>query len=181
MTQMSQRDSSASEDDISAAGVNQPERADMNEPADSSDLPDLTQHEYELLALFRQTLRQLQRRTEREARLLGISPQQYQLLLAIAGFPGRDWASVGEIAERLQIHPNAVVGLVNRAEQRGIVQRDSHADPHDRRVVYLRVTEQGQNALYVMANALRAERLQVSEAWESIERATRSLAAPSED
>jgi hypothetical protein len=43
------------------------------------------------------------------------TPQQHQLLLGVAGYTGRAWATITELAEFLQERHNAVVGLVQRA------------------------------------------------------------------
>src|SRR5258708_37514491 len=75
----------------------------------------LTKHEYEILATFRHSLRRLARPTELEAPKLGLTPPQYQLLLAVKGYPRREGAHISELAEHLQIRHNDVIGLVNRA------------------------------------------------------------------
>lgn len=123
----------------------------------------LTDEDYIRLAHFRHTVRQFSRQTELEARKLGLTPQQYQLMVAIKGFPGRDWANISELAERLQIRHNAVIGLVNRAEARELVVRRQDADRLDRRVVQIHLTPTGERALHVMAAALHAERKRVQE------------------
>jgi DNA-binding MarR family transcriptional regulator len=46
--------------------------------------------EYETLAAFRYALRQFLRFSEEAAQAVGLTPQQYQAMLAIKGFPGRD-------------------------------------------------------------------------------------------
>ena len=33
----------------------------------------------------------------------GVTPQHYQLMLALKGFPGREWATVRELADQLQL------------------------------------------------------------------------------
>ncbi|MGZ3583442.1 MAG: MarR family winged helix-turn-helix transcriptional regulator [Ktedonobacterales bacterium] len=128
----------------------------------------LTDDDYVRLAHFRHTVRQLSRQTELEARKLGLAPQQYQLMVAIKGFPGREWANISELAERLQIRHNAVIGLVNRAEARGLVVRRQDADRLDRRVVQIHLTPLGERALQVMAAALHAERTRVREALDAL-------------
>src|SRR5947209_958046 len=85
--------------------------------------PKLSDQDYAQLADFRATLRSLVRQTELEAQKLGLTPQHYHLMLAIKGFPGRDWANIGELAERLQIRHNAAIGLIKRAVARGLVAR----------------------------------------------------------
>ncbi len=51
------------------------------------------------------------------------TPLQYLLLLHIKGYPDRDWATVGELAERLQAHHHGVVALVSRCEALDLVKR----------------------------------------------------------
>jgi DNA-binding MarR family transcriptional regulator len=123
----------------------------------------LTKHEYEILATFRHSLRRLARQTELEARKVGLTPQQYQLLLAIKGYPGREWANISELAEHLQIRHNAVIGLVNRAEARQLVHRVLDADRADRRTVQIHLSPEGEHLLRVMAAALAGERRRVRE------------------
>lgn len=72
-------------------------------------------------------------------------PQQYQLLLALKGFPDREWATVRELADRLQLRHHSVVELVNRAQARGLVDRGPH--PDDARMVRIQLTEDGEQTL----------------------------------
>jgi DNA-binding MarR family transcriptional regulator len=121
----------------------------------------LTKAEYERLANLRYVLRRFARQTELEARKVHLTPQQYQLLLAIKGFPGRDWVSITELAERLQIRHNAVIGLVNRAVQRGLVRREHDPEHSDRRIVKVTLTPEAETCLRQLATALRSERQRV--------------------
>jgi hypothetical protein len=59
----------------------------------------LKKKEFEALAEFRYQLRRYLRFSEEVVRAERITPLQYLLLLHIKGFPGRDWATVGELAE----------------------------------------------------------------------------------
>lgn len=136
--------------------------------ADSGTGGDLTKADYQRLAEVRHALRRLARYTELESRRLGMSPQQYLLLLAIKGYPGRDKANITELAERLQVRHNAVIGLVNRAEENGLVRREPDPQGLDRRVVYVLLTPKGEHLLQVMAGALRGERARVAEALVSV-------------
>ena len=56
--------------------------------------------DYETLAAFRYALRRFLRFTEDGARAAGLTPHQHQLLLAIKGRPGREWAWGRAIARR---------------------------------------------------------------------------------
>ena len=105
----------------------------------------LTKRHFEMLAEVRYALRRFLRFGEDAARKAGLTPQQHQLLLAVKGFPGRDWATVGELAERLQLRHHSAVGLVDRAEQLGLIHRKP--DPDDRRVVRISLTAAGDRAL----------------------------------
>lgn len=97
------------------------------------------------LALFRHKLRKFLRFSEDAARACGITPQQHQLMLGIAGFTDTGGANISEIAEFLQEKHNSVVGLVDRAVQSGLVQRAESAE--DRRVVVVSLTERGEEIL----------------------------------
>lgn len=134
---------------------------EVEQQAETLDMLPLSNEDYERLAHFRHTVRQFSRQTELAGRRAGLTPQQYQLMVAIKGFPGREWASISELAERLQIRHNAVIGLVNRAEVRGLVVRKQDVEPLDRRVVQIHLTPTGERALQVMATALQAERKRV--------------------
>lgn len=114
-----------------------------------------SKQEYEALARFRYGLRRYLRFSEEVVRRSGLTPQQYQLVLAIKGYPGRDWAGVGEVAERLQIRHNSAVGLADRCERLGLIQRDTH--PDDRRGIALRLTEKGEQLLADLVSMHRQE------------------------
>jgi DNA-binding MarR family transcriptional regulator len=105
----------------------------------------LTKADFEALARFRFGIRSYLRFSEETVRRHGITPQQYQLMLALKGFPGRDWAVVRELADRLQLRHHSVVELINRAGREGLVERC--ADPDDRRLVRIQLTHEGERAL----------------------------------
>lgn len=149
--------------------TNTPRRSRSSTGASPAGDAALDKSEYERIATFRHSLRQLARQTELEAREAGTTPQQYQLLLAIKGYPGRDWASISELAERLQIRHNAVIGLVNRAESRNLVRRVTDADLTDRRIVQIHLQPEGEILLRAMASALESERARVVMAIDELE------------
>jgi DNA-binding MarR family transcriptional regulator len=104
--------------------------------------PRITKSHYELLAELRHALRRFQRFSREAALANGLAPQQHQALLAIKGIPGRDYASLGELAERLQVRHHSAVGLVDRLARKGLVRRI--ASPVDRRRVEVRLTPKGE-------------------------------------
>ncbi len=115
----------------------------------------VTKANYETLAAFRYALRQFLHFSEVAAGKIGLTPQQHQALLAIKGYPGRDYVSVGELAERLRIRHHSAVGLVNRLEAQNLVARQGAEA--DRRQVYVTVTPHGLNLLEQLAAAHRTE------------------------
>jgi DNA-binding MarR family transcriptional regulator len=115
----------------------------------------LAKRDFEQLSEFRYQMRRFERFSERAAQEEGITPLQYLLLLHIKGYPGRAWATVGELAERLQSHHHGVVALVTRCEALGLVRREQ--SPDDRRQVQVHLEARGEQVLERLAALHRAE------------------------
>jgi len=113
--------------------------------------PTLTKSHYELLAALRRSLRLFQRFSRDAARAAGLTAQQHQALLAIKGAPGRDYASVGELAESLQLRHHSAVGLVDRLCKRQLARRTPSAA--DRRRVEVRLTPRGEACIERLSEA----------------------------
>lgn len=118
--------------------------------------PSVDKIRYEALSDFRFRLRSFLRFSEDAAREEGITVLQYQLMLHTQGFEGREWATVSEIAERLQAQPHGVVALVSRCEESGLVQRKPSQT--DRRQVEVHLLPAGRKKLARLA-ALHADQL----------------------
>ena len=116
----------------------------------------ISKEEYETLAAFRYALRQFLRFSEEAATGIGLPPQQYQALLAIKGFPGRDYVTIGELAERLQIRHHSAVELVDRLVDQELAIRERERG-RDRRSVYVRPTTKGLAVLQQLAATHREE------------------------
>jgi DNA-binding MarR family transcriptional regulator len=108
----------------------------------------VTDAEYRGLLAFRDDLRQFLHWSEQQAIDAGITPAQYQLLLAVRGHPGGE-PTVGDVADHLLLRHHSVVGLVDRAEGAGLVVR--RTDPDDQRVVRLQLTADGARVLRQLA------------------------------
>ena len=102
------------------------------------------------LAWFRYTLRRFLRFSEKAARACGVTPQQHQLMLGIAGFTENARATISELAEFLQERNNSVVGLVERAADSGLVRRS--AGKTDRRQVVVTLTPRGEEILSTLTS-----------------------------
>jgi DNA-binding MarR family transcriptional regulator len=111
--------------------------------------------EYRALAEVRYRLRRFVNFSEERARAAGVEPQQHQLLLAIRGLPESLVPTIRTVAERLQIHHNSAVELVERTARRGLVVKRTGAS--DRRQVLLEVTARGRAVLEKLAVAHRTE------------------------
>jgi DNA-binding MarR family transcriptional regulator len=115
----------------------------------------LTKTDFEQLSEFRYQMRRFERFSEEAAHGEGITPLQYLLLLHIKGYPDRDWATVGELAERLQAQHHGVVALVSRCEALDLVRRK--VSEGDRRQVEVHLLKAGEKVLARLAELHRAE------------------------
>ena len=81
-------------------------------------------------------------------------------MLAIAGTTGRESITVGELAEHLQIKHQSAVGLANRMESKGWVNK-KHS-PTDKRQVFISLTAMGRRVLEDLSAAHKAEIARIS-------------------
>jgi DNA-binding MarR family transcriptional regulator len=121
----------------------------LNLMAKSSPADPLTKLDYELLADFRYQLRRFLRFSEEVSQAHGITVLQYLLLLQVKGYPGREWATIAELAERLQSHHHGVVALTSRCEKAGLVARRPGRD--DKRSVEVVLKPKGEKLLRQLA------------------------------
>jgi DNA-binding MarR family transcriptional regulator len=115
----------------------------------------LTKADYETLAGFRYLLREFAAFSEHAARRAGLTAQQHQALLAVRGFPGRERAAIGELAQRLGLRDHSVTGLVDRLVARDLLRR--RFDERDRRRVLVEVTPHARALLVRLSRAHRDE------------------------
>lgn len=123
------------------------------------------------IAEFRAALRLFIRHTERAAQQRGLTPQWYLLLLMIKGaVDGSERITVGDAAERMQLGVNSTTELVNRVEEQGLLRRER--SDTDGRVVYLRLTREGERRLNAALLELEADRKDLQRA---LDRLTKSF------
>jgi len=112
--------------------------------------------DYRPLADFRFGLRKFLRFSKEflvaEAKL---TPEQYEALLAIKAFPGKNGLLIGELSHRLQVKHHTAVSLAEKLVRRKLVARKRGTA--DRRKVYLRLTDSGATLLARLASRHRRE------------------------
>jgi DNA-binding MarR family transcriptional regulator len=91
---------------------------------------------------LRPVLLRVGRELRREARAVGVSPEQVALLVAIKYDPG---IGIRELAARERVSPPAMTKHVDRLERDGLVDRTPSDD--DRRRVGLTLTPEGHRVL----------------------------------
>jgi len=111
----------------------------------------LSREDYENLLAFRTSLRKFLHWSETRARGAGLTPAQYQLLLAVKGHPGGVPPTVGDLAGYLLLKHHSAVELIDRAETAGLVRR--RGDDGDGRVIRLLLTARGEERLSQLAPA----------------------------
>jgi DNA-binding MarR family transcriptional regulator len=134
-------------------------------------MKDLSLEEYRSLAEFRYQIRRFLGFSEEQVRAAGMEPQQHQLLLTVQGLPEGAIATIGELAERLQLKHHSTVELVNRLEALNYVARK--ASDQDRRQVIVHLMRIGAGILRKLSIAHHQE-LEI--AGPRLTRALRSIA-----
>ena len=105
----------------------------------------MSDNEFASLLAFRTELRRFNHWSESQAKSVGLTHMQHQLLLTIRGHGDERGPTITEVADYLFLRHHSAVELVNRAESGGWVSRTR--DPDDARVVRLRLTERGMRAI----------------------------------
>src|SRR5579885_1339468 len=110
---------------------------------------------FRLVADWRAALRDFMSANKEILRKHDVTSMQYQTLLAIRVSDEPEGISMNGLAAYLGVRHNSAVGLINRLEAHGLVQRAR--SQRDRRVAHLRLTEDGENTLEVLAEAHNQE------------------------
>jgi DNA-binding MarR family transcriptional regulator len=90
-------------------------------------------------------MRLFERWSEQQAKAVGLTAAQHQLLLAIRGHGDPRGPTIGEVADYLLLRHHSVVGLIDRAEALGLISRSRSDD--DRRIVRLSLRVSGARRL----------------------------------
>jgi DNA-binding MarR family transcriptional regulator len=104
---------------------------------------------YSRLLALRTGLRRFEQWSAQQARAAGLTPAHHQLLLAVRGHQDPNGPTIGEVADYLLLRHHSAVGLVDRAESAGLVERARSDEDH--RVVRLHLTKEGQERLEALS------------------------------
>jgi len=115
----------------------------------------VSKNEFIALSDFRYQVARFQRFSVSASRAGGLTQTQYLMLLHIAGQPGRDWATVGELAQRLQGSPHGTAALVNRCAVLRLVEK--RRSEEDARRVEVHLTAKGRRLVDRIAQRHRDE------------------------
>ncbi len=110
----------------------------------------LTDADYEDLLTLWTGLRRLVRWSEQQAEAAGLTPAHQQLLIAIRGHSDPRGPTIGETADYLLLRHHSAVGLIDRAEAAGLVERSRDDDDH--RLVRLKLTKRGTKSLEALSS-----------------------------
>ena len=120
------------------------------------------------VAAFRGALRAFLRNSEQIARAHDLTPQRHLLLLMIKGAPDRSGrATIGDLAERMQLAQSTITELVQRAEDAGLIEREW--SDHDGRIAHLRLSREGERRLARVFRSHDAEREKLLEILAELE------------
>ncbi len=115
----------------------------------------LEQEQIQALAGFRNALRRFLAFSEEVTRAQGVTPLQYQAMLAIKA-QSHGAMAVADLNAELLLKPNSTVQLVDRLARMGLVRR--RRSDADRRLVRVTLTDSG-NALLLRLASLHLEQL----------------------
>ena len=128
--------------------------------------------QFQEAAELRRRLRSFLAHGDATVRRCGLTPQRYLLLLAVKGAPdGGQSRTVGDLSADLGLAQSSATELVDRAAAAGLVERG--VSPDDGRVVWIRLSEQGERRLTEAFVALRGDR---EELLAQLDHARRQLA-----
>ena len=118
--------------------------------------PTLLADDYIALANFRYAMRKFLNFSRTTlASEAGLTPEQYEALLALKAFASPNGMMIRELSERLQVKHHTTVSLVDKLQRLRFVRRSPGAD--DRRTVCVSLTPTGSRVLAKVAVLHRRE------------------------
>ena len=111
----------------------------------------LSDEQFARILEFRIALRRFGRFSEEQAAKLDMTAAQHQLLLAIRGHGDPLGPTIADVARHLLIRHHSAVGLVDRTQDLGLLERRRDEDDH--RLVRLALTPLGHERVNALAMA----------------------------
>jgi DNA-binding MarR family transcriptional regulator len=111
----------------------------------------LTDEQFARILEFRVALRRFGRFSEEQAGKLAMTAAQHQLLLAVRGHGDPRGPTIADVARHLLIRHHSAVGLVDRTQDLGLIERKRDDDDH--RLVRLALTPLGRERVNALALA----------------------------
>lgn len=115
----------------------------------------LSKQDFKNLSDLRYRLRIFQRASDEICKSHGLTALQYLLLLHLKGFEAREWATISELAEKLQSKHHATVMLIDRSSELGLVERRVSAT--DKRCIEIHLLPKGEKLVEAIAWQHRPE------------------------
>ena len=133
-------------------------------------MPGLSSDEYHAMASFRHLLRRFLRFSKDFLRdRAGLTPEQYEALLAIKAFADPKGFTISQLSERLQVKHHSAVNIVDRLAERHLITRETGAT--DRRQRNVQLTAKGAALIDDLASVHRKEiRERSTEMMKALER-----------
>jgi uncharacterized protein YeaO (DUF488 family)/DNA-binding MarR family transcriptional regulator len=106
--------------------------------------------DYSKLLRIRTEIRSFLKWSESQAKLVGLTPAQHQLLLAIKGHEGDQHPTVSDLTDYLLIKNNSCVELVDRAVKANLIKKKR--DNKDFRNIRVSLTKLGESKIERLSN-----------------------------
>ena len=111
----------------------------------------LTDEQFARILEFRIALRRFGHFSEEQAAKLEMTAAQHPLLLAIRGHDDPRGPTIADVARALLVRHHSAVGLIDRTQDLGLLERRRDAD--DQRLVRLALTPLGHHRVNALAEA----------------------------
>jgi DNA-binding MarR family transcriptional regulator len=141
---------------------------------------ELTDDDYQRLAELRHGQRRFLHWSAEEARRVGLTATQHQLLLGIRAWPRAAGPTIGDVADFLFIRHHSAVELIDRAERAGLTAR--RRDDARPAIVHVELTDDGQATLRALTEIHFQELAELAPTmaalWDAVAEVTHGRAAP---
>jgi len=116
--------------------------------------------DYHALGAFRYAVRKFLRFSKTVLASVELTPEQYEVLLAVKTHAGPNSINIGYVSERLQVKHHTAVSLIDKLAAKNLVARKRSSK--DRRQVHIKLTQRGNSVLSKVATIHRREMRQRS-------------------